>query len=189
MPAYVAFLRAVNLGRNRRFPMAELRACLAEAGYADVRTHLATGNVLLTSERGTAAGLEARLEETFAARTGFAVPTVVLTPEELVAVHAAAVAAVPDVARRYVTLLKAPAPAEAVGLLDAWDAPGEGARVLGDPGTVPGRAVAWWIDHPNQDARLSNARIERHAGPATTRDLKVVAALAARWGAGAGPEV
>lgn len=33
-----------------------------------------------------------------------------------------------------------------------------------------------------EEAKISNARIEKLVGPATTRDLKVVRALAAKWG-------
>jgi hypothetical protein len=46
--------------------------------------------------------------------------------------------------------------------------------------------VVWWLDHPTQAARFSNARVERHV-VATTRDLKVVTTLAQRWGGGAAP--
>jgi uncharacterized protein (DUF1697 family) len=46
---YVALLRGINVGRNKRIGMADLRAALAGAGYADVRTLLASGNVVLTA--------------------------------------------------------------------------------------------------------------------------------------------
>ena len=80
-------------------------------------------------------------------------------------------------ARRYVTFVKEPLSDEAKAEVDAWDAPGEGAKALD-------RAVVWWLDHPTQTAKFSHAKVERHA-VATTRDLKVVATLARRW-AGAG---
>ena len=177
MPGYVAFLRAINLGRTRRFPMAELRDCLGRAGFADVETHLQTGNVRLTAPHPSTEELAAELERVFAEQTGFEVPTVVLTPSELVEVHAAAVALGPpaaEAARRYVTFLKEPLPAAAAEGLDGWSAPGEGARVVG-------RAVHWWLDHSNREARLSNTRIERAGAVGTTRDLKVVTTLAQRW--------
>ncbi len=170
----IAFLRAINLGKNRRFAMGDLRACLTEAGFAGVETHLATGNVRLATRMRSRERLEARLEELFAARTGLPVPTIVVGPEELSAVHAAAVALEVTAARRYVTFVKDPLSAETKAEIDAWNAPGEGARALD-------RAVVWWLDHPSQAARLSNARLERYA-VATTRDLKVVATLAQRWG-------
>ena len=40
MPTYVAFLRAINLGKNRKFPMADVRRVLTTAGFTDVETEL-----------------------------------------------------------------------------------------------------------------------------------------------------
>jgi uncharacterized protein (DUF1697 family) len=174
----IAFLRAINLGKNRRFAMADLTECLAAAGFPDAETYLATGNVRVRTRMRSRARLERRLEEVFEGCTGFAVPTIVVSPAELRAVHDAAMAVEPAAARRYVTFLKEPLNAEAKAEIDAWDAPGEGAKALD-------RAVVWWLDHPTQAARFSNARVERHT-VATTRDLKVVATLAERWGAGEG---
>lgn len=45
---YVVFLRAINTGR-RRVRMADLRDAFSAAGFADVQTHLASGNLILTS--------------------------------------------------------------------------------------------------------------------------------------------
>ncbi len=174
MPTYIAFLRAINLGRNRRFPMAELKRCLVDAGYDEVETHLATGNVRLTTATRSVPKVEAALEAVFRAQTGFEVPTVVVTPAELGRLYADAVALDGAAPRRYITFTTVPVPREAVEEIDRWDATGEGAKVLG-------RAVYWWLDHASQAAKLSNARLERSIGVATTRDLKVVATLADRW--------
>jgi uncharacterized protein (DUF1697 family) len=177
MPTYVAFLRAINLGKNRKFPMAELRACLEAAGFGDVETHIQTGNVRLRTGSRSTAVVERRLEELFAADRGFDVPTFVLTPAELRRVYDdAQLLEVDAAARRYVTLLKAEPPAETAAVVDGWSSPGEGARVVG-------RAVHWWLEHPTVQARFSNAHVERQLGPATTRDLKVITTLAQRWGA------
>ena len=73
-----------------------------------------------------------------------------LTPEELSRLYADAVGVGVEAQRRYLTLLKTEPPPDLVAEIDSWDAPGEGARVLG-------RAVYWWIDHPNAEAKLSNA--------------------------------
>ena len=54
MARYVALLRGVNLGSQRRVPMADLRAHLEELGYEDVRTLLQSGNVGLTSAKAAA---------------------------------------------------------------------------------------------------------------------------------------
>src|SRR3954469_96067 len=51
---YVALLRGINVGKNKRIPMPGLRDALEAAGYTDVRTLLVSGNVVLTppDERG-----------------------------------------------------------------------------------------------------------------------------------------
>ena len=50
----VALLRGVNVG-GVRFPMRDLAAALDAAGFEEVRTVLASGNVLLTTQDGPAA--------------------------------------------------------------------------------------------------------------------------------------
>lgn len=84
---YVALLRAINLGAKRRVSMPQLREVLTAQGFGEVRTHLASGNVLLDSPLG-----EAELAERLTAiiREEFAldVPVVLRTAEELAGVVA-----------------------------------------------------------------------------------------------------
>ena len=81
----VALLRGINLASHRRIGMADLREALTGQGHEDVRTHLQSGNVVLSSELapGELADVLAREIE---ARFGFAVPVVVRTRDELAAV-------------------------------------------------------------------------------------------------------
>ena len=62
MPRHLAFLRAINLGPLRKVPMAELRERLTAAGFADVETHIQTGNIALTSTMRSQAKVEAAIE-------------------------------------------------------------------------------------------------------------------------------
>ena len=69
---WVALLRAVNLGARNKVPMARLRTLLEDSGYGDVRTYIASGNVLVDgpsrrAELGSA--LEALVEEAFGVTT------------------------------------------------------------------------------------------------------------------------
>lgn len=80
-------LRGINLGPNRRVPMAELRALLQDAGYAGVRTYLQSGNVVLDS--GLAPDrLEREASALIGERFGFEVPVVARSRDELAAVVA-----------------------------------------------------------------------------------------------------
>jgi len=65
MTAYVALLRAVNVGGTGKLPMSELKAMCEALGFEGVRTYIASGNVVFTSRKSEAAvkkALEARLE-------------------------------------------------------------------------------------------------------------------------------
>lgn len=178
MPAYVAFLRAVNVG-GRYVRMADLRAALESAGFGEVETYIQSGNLRLTSRRRSAAAVGAELEQVLGEWAGFAVPAIVRTPAGLTAA-AAAVDAVPPLldppGRRYVAFAGGPPAAGAAATIDAWDASGERARVLGSEVLVE-------LGHGIQGSRLTGTRLERLAGvPTTWRDLKVVHTLAQRWG-------
>ena len=67
MTKFAAFLRGVNVG-GVNLKMADVAAALTDAGFANVRTILATGNVLLESSAGVATvrkKAEAALRERF----------------------------------------------------------------------------------------------------------------------------
>jgi len=51
MNAFVALLRAVNVGGTGKLPMTELKAMCEEAGFKSVRTYIASGNVVFTSTK------------------------------------------------------------------------------------------------------------------------------------------
>jgi uncharacterized protein (DUF1697 family) len=78
---YAAFLRAVNLGRNRRVSGAELKAIFEGAGADDVGTFRTSGNVVFEAPRDMGAELEAALEATL----GYDVGVFLRTGRELLA--------------------------------------------------------------------------------------------------------
>lgn len=89
MAAFVVLLRGVNLGPNRRVPATDLRGAALDAGFADVRTLLNSGNVVLTS--GTSGAVvpddAARLlTARLTGRVGTEVPAIALTAGRLRAI-------------------------------------------------------------------------------------------------------
>lgn len=65
MASFVALLRAVNVGGTGKLPMSELKAMCEELGFAEVRTYIASGNVVFASRKSEAAvkaALEKRLK-------------------------------------------------------------------------------------------------------------------------------
>jgi uncharacterized protein (DUF1697 family) len=51
MQTYVVLLRGINVGGKNKIPMADLRKCLEELGFANVLTYIASGNVILDSDK------------------------------------------------------------------------------------------------------------------------------------------
>src|SRR5215831_10645627 len=65
MGAFVALLRAVNVGGTGKLPMNDLKKLCEELGFTAVRTYIASGNVVFASRKSEAAiksALEKRLE-------------------------------------------------------------------------------------------------------------------------------
>ena len=60
--SYLVLLRGINVGGKNKVPMAGLRQLLEELGYSDVSTYIASGNVLLRSDR-PAAEIKSRIED------------------------------------------------------------------------------------------------------------------------------
>lgn len=51
MNTYVIFIRGINVGGKNIVPMASLRKCLVEQGFSNVSTYIASGNVILKSNK------------------------------------------------------------------------------------------------------------------------------------------
>ncbi len=179
MPAYVALLRAVNV-KPRWVKMERLRTVLSANGFSDVATHIQSGNVYLRTPVRAATKVRSELQSLLSAEFGFDIPVVVRTPAQL-----AALAELVDTlrsplsadARVYVALADQRLQRAATDRIEAWDEPGERAEVHGSD-------VVLWLDVPAHAAKLTNARLEKLTGTTmTTRDLKVVRALAAKWAA------
>jgi uncharacterized protein (DUF1697 family) len=179
MPSYVAFLRAVNVGK-RQVRMADLRDWLVEDGFDDVETYIQTGNLRVASPTRSPAKIESRLEELIADRCGFDVPCIVLTPSELTAVYADAQALTPPFAdepdqRRFAVFFKQPVEADVVAAMADYDPPTERIWAIG-------RVAHVWITGNFHEAKVFTA-FKKALAEGTNRNLDVVATLAGKWGA------
>jgi uncharacterized protein (DUF1697 family) len=85
MARYVALLRGINVGGNKKVPMAQLRELMEGLGYTDVATLLQSGNAVFTSKEKSPAKLVKQLEAAIAKEFGFEVAVVVRTRDELAA--------------------------------------------------------------------------------------------------------
>src|SRR5688572_14766042 len=67
---YVALLRGINVGKNKRVAMADLRAVIEYLGYADARTLLNSGNAVFSSGRALRRNAAEELREALVKKTG-----------------------------------------------------------------------------------------------------------------------
>jgi uncharacterized protein (DUF1697 family) len=84
---WAALLKGINIG-GKKIPMTELKALVEKLGHTDVKTLLASGNVVFTATETDGAKLETALEEALAA-WGLKTEVVVRNLKELEAVIAA----------------------------------------------------------------------------------------------------
>jgi uncharacterized protein (DUF1697 family) len=87
MGSFVALLRAVNVGGTGKLPMSELKAMCEELGFGDVRTYIASGNVILTTRKSEAA-IKAALEKRLEVYAGKVVGVLVRSAQEMAEVAA-----------------------------------------------------------------------------------------------------
>ena len=177
MPTYVAFLRAINLGATRKFPKDAIRSATEAAGGSGVETYINTGNVRLTHPARSVGKVQSVLEQAYAARAGFAVPTVVFTAADLAALTARAeeLHAEHDPAgQHYVTLYPRAPSAAAVAAVHALEKDGE--RVV-----VDGRAAYVLLEGGVHTSRLLASKEFKALGEGTARTVKVLRTVTEKW--------
>lgn len=68
MNTHVVLIRGINVGGKNKIPMAGLKECLEQLGFSNVSTYIASGNVILESDKGAdeiRAWIEKALPESF----------------------------------------------------------------------------------------------------------------------------
>ncbi|HMR48120.1 MAG TPA: DUF1697 domain-containing protein [Arachnia sp.] len=113
MTAFVALLRAVNVGGTGKLPMTELKAMCVAEGFEGVRTYIASGNVVFSTDL-TEAEVKEALGERLRAYAGKPVGVIVRTAQEMAGVLAAN--PFPDAAPNHTVaiFLDAPPPGDAL---------------------------------------------------------------------------
>lgn len=152
--------------------MPRLREVVEAAGHRDVRTHLQSGNLVLTSD-AEPRGLEASLERLIAGEFGFDVPVLVRTRGELAEIvdRDPFGAQASDPARYQVSFLQAPLEPSAARALGAVDVAPE--RVV-----VVEREVYTWHPAGVGRSRLAGMITEKRLGVGVTaRNWRTIIAL------------
>lgn len=174
MTRWVALLRGINVGGNRKVPMAELRALCGKLGFTDPQTYIASGNAMFDSA-ADADTIASALEAALPGRFGFTCDVIVRSAAEWRAyLQSNPFAGDADVLPKMLHLalprraLKSGASAAIAERLQ----PGERIREAGG---------ALWIDFGSggvANTKLSPAFIDKCAGSTVTaRNLKSVEAM------------
>jgi len=111
MIRYVAFLRGINSGMNPNTKMDVLRNAFEELGFQNVKTVIASGNVLFDAAAEDEKDLEQRIEKALPKAIGFQSATIVYKfadLQKLAKLDALKTIAVIKDTRIYVTFLKEP---------------------------------------------------------------------------------
>lgn len=174
----VALLRAINVG-GHIVRMDALRDLFTQAGYIDVRTVIASGNVIFSTpaRSATIAKLEDDIRTMLTAALGYSVDTFVRTPAELQGI---ADRTPFDKAMRadtastlYVHFLRNKPDADAAARLKALENDV-------DRFTIDGKELYWMQQRANGRSRLTNAQLDRAIGaPSTSRNITSVRRIAA----------
>ena len=164
MTAYVALLRAVNVG-GRKLIMSELKAIADEAGLGKARTFIASGNLVFASAKSEAA-VARLLEERLKAHMKAEVPVLVRTAAEMAAVVAANPFANASGSKVTAIFLQ---PAPAKGAIEKASGIADEELALG--------AREIYVHYPSGMGR-SKLRLPAAAG-GTARNMNTVAKLAA----------
>jgi uncharacterized protein (DUF1697 family) len=85
MTTYFAFLRGVNLGK-RTVKSPELKAAFEALGFTNVRTYIASGNVIFDAKEKDSGKLEKKIESGLKSALGYEVPAVVRSHAEMEAI-------------------------------------------------------------------------------------------------------
>ena len=172
---HIALLRAINVG-GHTVSMERLRGLFAELGYTNVRTLIASGNVVFDAGARKPGLLETAIEKHLGRSLGFDVSTFVRTPDDIAAIvgHAPFPRATVERAHAlWIAFLKSPPNADAARKVAAL-------RCDTDDFHVHGREVYWLRRVTSSDSKIAGSHLERALGaPLTARNITTVTKLAA----------
>ena len=178
MAKHAAFLRGINLGRNRRVSGAELRSRFVELGFHDVETFRTSGNVIFGAGREQLAKMSERIEEGLGESLGYEVAVFLRTSAEIRALAdrepfpRQLVEASKGKLQVMMLSGKPAARARKAALALATD---EDRLTFGD------RELYWLPSGGTRDSSLDPKTIEKLLGPTTMRTKGTIDQLAAKY--------
>ncbi len=177
MTTFIALLRGINVGGNRKLAMGALRELCTASGLNDVRSYVNSGNLVFTAE-GTPEGQEARIEAAIEKHFGFKVDVIVRSAREWSAyVHSNPF---PELAQKHPNFVMLMVPKRPLGR-DAVEK--LRAKIAGDEQVEQALDVLW-IYYAQGAGRSKLAVTSLGKIPVTTRNWRTVLKLDEMAGVG-----
>ena len=174
MPNFVALLRGINVNGKNIIRMDDLRECMGQLGFTNVRTYVQSGNVVFHSASASTTGVSKAIERAWLSDFGFAVPVLLRTPKRLAGVVAGnPFLKLPSIesSSLYTTFLLNNPPSNAAARLQQLADTSEQLHLMG-------REIYLHCPAGYGNTKLSNVAIEKQLSVvATTRNWRTVCAL------------
>ncbi|HXN09230.1 MAG TPA: DUF1697 domain-containing protein [Candidatus Acidoferrales bacterium] len=83
MPVYIAMLRGINVLGHKTIKMESLRASFEALGFRNVKTYIASGNVIFQTAKNSSLNLSKKIGDRISRDFGFPVSIVLITSKDL----------------------------------------------------------------------------------------------------------
>ena len=174
MSECIGLIRGINVGRNKRIAMSDLREIVSDLGHTNVRTLLNSGNVLFHSKRPNVAKIAAGIETAIKSACGISASVTVTTAEELdlIVSENPLLRVVDDHARHLVAFVTHSKHLETLRpiLKESWTP---------DALAITGRAAYLWCASGILDSKMLLAFSRKAGATVTTRNWATVLKLQA----------
>lgn len=174
MNMYIALLRGINVGGQKKMPMADLRSMLEKMDFQKIATYIQSGNVVFNTTEKDSSILERKINRAIRDTFGFDVPVLVKSKIDFVKIlekNPYGDQKVLEENRVYFVLLKDVPPEERVKKLEKEVYPNE-------KFVITKECVYLLCQNGYGKAQLNNNRIERKLKvEATTRNYRTVVKL------------
>jgi len=178
MPRHAAFLRGINVGRNRRISGAELRSQFEALGFQGVATFRTSGNLVFEAGREAPAELAERIERRLAESLGYEVAIFIRTASRVreIASHEPFPPAMVSASKGKLQVMLLPAKPDTRTWNEVLASSTEEDRLaFGD------RELYWLPSGLMRDSVLDLGSIEKLLGPTTMRTKGTIELLAAKY--------
>jgi uncharacterized protein (DUF1697 family) len=178
MPRHAAFLRGINLGRNRRISGAELRSQFEALGFQGVATFRTSGNVVFEAGREAPAELTERIEKGLVESLGYDVAIFIRAASHLreIASYEPFAPAIVDASKGKLQVMLLSAKPATRALSEVLATATEEDRLA-----FADRELYWLPSGGTRDSAVDVKWVEKLLGPITMRTKGTIEQLAAKY--------